>query len=120
MTPFGEKLRALRSERGWTQKHLATMLGISPAYLSALEHGQRGAPSFEILQLSIQAFGLIWDEAEELIQAAQLSHPKVTIDTSGLDARATQLANILAQSIHRIDNEKLDALLKLVEDSTQR
>lgn len=45
MTPFGEKLRALRDARGITQAELASALDVSPAYLSALEHGKRGAPS---------------------------------------------------------------------------
>ncbi|TIT83335.1 MAG: helix-turn-helix transcriptional regulator, partial [Mesorhizobium sp.] len=36
MTPFGEKLRALRAERGLSQKAMAEAIGVSAAYLSAL------------------------------------------------------------------------------------
>ena len=42
MTPFGEKMRALRAERGLQLKDMAAGLGVSSAYLSALEHGRRG------------------------------------------------------------------------------
>ena len=39
MTPFGVKLRQIRAERGITLKQMAESLGVSPAYLSSLEHG---------------------------------------------------------------------------------
>ena len=42
MTPFGDRMRKLRAERGVTLKELAATLQVSAAYLSALEHGQRG------------------------------------------------------------------------------
>ena len=45
MTPFGSKLRALRAARGLSAKEMADGLGVSPAYLSALEHGHRGRPN---------------------------------------------------------------------------
>ena len=41
MTPFGQKLRDLRRERNISQKEMAGALGVSAAYLSALEHGHR-------------------------------------------------------------------------------
>ena len=45
MTPFGLKVRELRLKKGITQKALAAALGVSPAYLSALERGRRGRPN---------------------------------------------------------------------------
>ena len=50
MTPFGERLRALRAERGVSQKDMAAAIGGSAAYLSALEHGRRGAPTWTLIQ----------------------------------------------------------------------
>src|SRR6202012_2574931 len=38
MTPFGERLRELRAQRGLSQTQMAADLGLSAAYLSALEH----------------------------------------------------------------------------------
>ena len=57
MTPFGERIRALRIERGVSQKEMAAAIGVSPAYLSALEHGRRGVPSWTLLQKIIGYFG---------------------------------------------------------------
>ena len=44
MTPFGERVRRLRRERGLLLKDMAAHLGVSSAYLSALERGERGKP----------------------------------------------------------------------------
>ena len=44
MTPFGDRMRKLRAERNVTLKDMAEALGVSSAYLSALEHGKRGRP----------------------------------------------------------------------------
>jgi transcriptional regulator with XRE-family HTH domain len=41
MTPFGQAIREMRDERSITQRQMANDLGVSPAYLSALEHGHR-------------------------------------------------------------------------------
>ncbi|MFC3053629.1 helix-turn-helix domain-containing protein [Kordiimonas pumila] len=115
MTPFGAKLRDLRAKKGVTQAQMAAELDVSPAYLSALEHGKRGAPSWAFIQKIIQYFELIWDDAEGLKDLAHMSKPKVTIDTSGMDPRATYAANLLALSLGRMDSDALDELLSLVK-----
>ncbi|MFB7905245.1 Scr1 family TA system antitoxin-like transcriptional regulator [Kitasatospora sp. NPDC056076] len=38
---FGTLLRTSRVQRGWTQEHLAHLLGCSAAYISALENGRK-------------------------------------------------------------------------------
>ncbi|GAG45427.1 unnamed protein product, partial [marine sediment metagenome] len=45
MTPFGEKLRQMRAARAIALKDMAAGLQVTPAYLSAMEHGHRGRPS---------------------------------------------------------------------------
>lgn len=114
MTPFGERLRALRRQRGVSQKEMAAAIGVSAAYLSALEHGRRGVPSWSMIQKIIGYFNVIWDEAEELQRLAEASDPRVVIDTAGLSARATALANLLAAEIGHLDDDTLDALCDAV------
>ena len=110
MTPFGARLRALRADRGVTLKHLAEALQVSAAYLSALEHGKRGAPSAGLVHQVNEYFGLIWDEADELSRLARLSNPRVTVNTAGLTPEQTALANRVAQMIHRLPPETVAAL----------
>ncbi|WP_026785121.1 helix-turn-helix domain-containing protein [Pleomorphomonas koreensis] len=114
MTPFGARLRDLRQARGMTMKAMAAAIGVSPAYLSALEHGKRGRPSWDLLQRIIGHLNIIWDEAEELERLAGLSHPRVVVDTEGLGPKATELANRLARSIGRLDEATLDRLLDIL------
>ena len=99
MTPLGRKLRALRADRGITQAQMAAGLGVSSAYLSALEHGKRGLPNWGFVQRLVGYFNLIWDDADELETLALLSDPRVTVDTVGLSPEATRLANRLSQRI---------------------
>ena len=114
MTPFGARLREIREARGMTLKSMAAAIGVSPAYLSALEHGRRGRPTWDLLQRIIGHLNIIWDEADELERLADLSHPRIVIDTEGLSPKATELANRLSERIGSLDEERLDQLIDLV------
>lgn len=114
MTPLGEKLRELRRKKGVSQKEMAAALGVSAAYLSALEHGRRGVPTWVMLQKIIGYFNVIWDDADEIQQLARQSHPRVVIDTSGLSPAATELANLLAARIGGLDAQTLEEMRALV------
>ena len=118
MTPFGARLRALRAARGMTLKDLAAQLQVSSAYLSALEHGRRGAPSIGLVHQVCDQLGLIWDQAEELAELARLSHPRVMVDTAGLTPEQTALANRLGQTIRRLSPETVAALHALLDITT--
>jgi transcriptional regulator with XRE-family HTH domain len=114
MTPLGAKIRELREARGISLKEMAAALNVSSAYLSALEHGKRGKPTGFLLHRMIAFFNVIWDEAEELQRLAEMSDPKVTIDTGGLAPEATELSNRLAADIGKLDAEDLKFLLNEV------
>jgi transcriptional regulator with XRE-family HTH domain len=118
MTPFGARLRALRDARGVTLKQMAEALQISAAYLSALEHGKRGAPSAGLVHQVNEYFGLIWDDADDLVHLARLSHPRVTVNTAGLTPEQTALANRLAQTVHRLTPETVAALHAVLDTTT--
>ena len=111
MTPFGLKIRELRRERNITLKKMSEDLGVTSAYFSALEHGHRGQPSSGLVQQVCGYFDLIWDDAEELRRLAQLSHPRIVVDTTGLSPQATELANTLAAKIKDLDEETINWVL---------
>jgi transcriptional regulator with XRE-family HTH domain len=115
MTPFGEKLRELRDARGVTLKAMAEEFGVSAAYLSALEHGHRGKPPWRLVQYIIAYFNIIWDEADDLNRRAQLSAPRVIVDTAGLDPRATEFANRLARETKTLEAEDFAAMLSVLD-----
>ena len=119
MTPFGEKMRKLRADRAITLKQMSTAIGVSSAYLSALEHGKRGRPGWHLIQRIIAYFNIIWDEAEEVTRLARISHPRITIDTSGLNPLATELANRLADDISKLEPQTLNELLTVLSAKKQ-
>ncbi len=116
MTPFGAKLRELRADRGLTLANMASAINVSSAYLSALEHGKRGRPSWHVVQSIIAYLNIIWDEAEELVKLSRLSHPRITIDTAGLDPEATELANRLSKSIAKLDKATVKEMLERLKE----
>lgn len=120
MTPLGERIRALRHERSVSQKEMAAAIGVSAAYLSALEHGRRGVPTWTLIQKIIGYFNIIWDDAEELQRLAEVSHPRVMLDTSGLTPGATELANLLAEEIGKLGEDDLDRLTASIREMLQK
>jgi transcriptional regulator with XRE-family HTH domain len=102
MTPFGAKIRDWRQRKNRTLHQQANALGVSTAYLSALEIGNRGRPSAVLVDQICVWLGLIWDDAEDLKRLAALSHPKPTINARGHSADAIYMVNFLARNIGRL------------------
>lgn len=114
MTPFGARVRQWRALRGVTLAQMAAAMQLSSAYLSALEHGRRGAPSVGLVHQVCEYLDLIWDDADELRRLALLSRPRVTLDTGGLAPEVTELANRLADSIRAVSPDRAKALLAVL------
>ena len=115
MTPFGLKMREWRRVYNRTQQEQAAFLGVSKAYISALETGSRGRPSAIFVDQVCVWLGLIWADAEDLKRLASLSHPKPTIDIRGQTADAVYLSNFLAQNIGKLSPEDCRHLIKEIE-----
>lgn len=116
MTPFGARVRELREKKGVTLSEMAAAIGVSPAYLSALEHGKRPRPTAARMDQICAYFEIIWDEAEALKELAQISRPRVAIDCAELSPKATELANLLALKIRRLDTRTVDEILAKLRD----
>ena len=114
MTPFGQKIRQIRRAKNVSLKEMAEGVGVSSAYLSALEHGKRGTPTWAMVQRIIAYFNIIWDEAEELQRLAEISNPRIVVDTAGLDPKATELANRLSTDIGRVEVTVLEDLILML------
>lgn len=120
MTPFGARMRALRAQRGLTLTDMASTLGVSPSYLSALERGRRAKPSFAFIQAAIAYFNIIWDEAEELQRLAEISAPRVTLDAADLSPRATELANRLPRALRALSEAEVEELHLFLDRAGRR
>ena len=120
MTPFGARIRDLRRKRGIKLKDMADALDVTSAYLSALEHGKRGRPTWFMVQRIIAYFNVIWDEAEELQRLAEMSDPRIVVDTAGLAPEATELANLLARKVSGLKEDSLKRLIRELQAAAAR
>ena len=114
MTPFGVKIRDWRQRKNRTLHQQAEALGVTAAYLSALETGTRGRPSAVLVDQICVWLGLIWDDAEELKRLAGLSHPKPTINARSSSAEAVYLVNFLAQNIDSLSSADCQLVIDLI------
>lgn len=82
---FGEKLKNLRKDKGWSQEELAEKIFVSRQSVSKWENGQN-YPSIEIIIKLSDLFGVTIDELlrsdedlkEKVINdSKQLAHPKL-------------------------------------------
>jgi hypothetical protein len=69
------------------------------------------------VQRVIAYFNVIWDDAEELMRLADLSHPRISILTAGLSPEATALANRLAKRIGQLDQPSIEALHQVLDQT---
>jgi transcriptional regulator with XRE-family HTH domain len=118
LTPFGARLRELRAARNILQRDMAAALEVSPAYLSALEHGRRGAPSAGLIHQICEFLGLIWDDADELKNLARLSRPRLKLNAAGLTPEQTALGNRLARQLRHLDPPTVEAIHRLLDASS--
>ena len=69
LTRFGKRLRTLRIEENQRLKDMADKLGVTAAYLSAVENGKRRVPDSWIATLTDE-YGLSPEEERELQKLA--------------------------------------------------
>jgi len=73
---LGERIRRRRKAIGLTAKGLAQVAGVSPSYVSQLEHGKQDQPSLEVLAALAAALGM--PTSELLGEPATAETPAVT------------------------------------------
>lgn len=61
MESFGERVLAIRNERGWTRRELARRSGLHEVHLAKVEVGERKRVESETLIALAQAFGVSTD-----------------------------------------------------------
>ena len=115
MTPFGERMRVLRADRGMRLLDLAEGLGKSSAFLSALEHGRKGKPNDSLLDQIREVMQLSDKDFQGLVAAADRSGTTSRIP-SGLSAQASETVNVFARKIKNLSPEQLERIRKVMEE----
>ena len=114
LTRFGKEVRKLRIEKGVTLKQMATTLGKTSAYLSAVETGRKNLPD-SLVDEAINYFTLEGEMIQQLKRAAELSHHEVRISFNGISEPKREVATAFARQFPILSDETLNQIRNLLE-----
>lgn len=113
-TSFGKEIRKLRVDHDQTQKDLAKLLGVSPAFLSAVEVGKKQVPKNWTEKIA-EIYRLSQRQTERLQAAIDDSSAAVKIDLRSASRLKRQMAIKLAWEFSGMDDETAKQILDILE-----
>lgn len=121
VTAFGKLLRKLRIDYSEVLGTMAKKLGISPAYLSAIENNGREIPDDFIAKIATE-YNLDETQIKELEEAKAQVHGKVAVEFEGQKSERNyvETAVMFAKDFSKLTSEQVEMLknlLKSFEDS---
>lgn len=114
LSRFGKTVRKLRIDKGVKLKEMASSLGKTSAYLSAVETGRKNAPAELVGQIA-EYFSLSPKEAAELRQAAEESRSEVSLPMTGFSDTQREVAAAFARQFPSLTDEELKQIRSLLE-----
>jgi transcriptional regulator with XRE-family HTH domain len=119
LTELGKILRKIRIDRQELLRDMAETLGVSAAYLSAVENGKRNAPAAWIDKI-IQAYRLNPDEAKQLRSAFDESKDELRISLQRVSAQQRNTAISFAKALEGLSDEELERIMKVVQKASKK
>lgn len=114
-TSIGEFLRKLRITRdGILLKNMATDLGVSSSFLSAIESGKKKFPSEWFAKIQ-EIYSLNDDELKDLKEAVAETNRMVEINLEDLPMSSQKLAISFARNLDYIDKDTAEFLYNFLE-----
>lgn len=104
VTSVGKFLRKLRIDRCEILKTMAESLGVSSAFLSAIENGKKKFPDTLLLKLQ-EAYNLSPEQMEELKLAIMESSNTLELNIQNSTDKNRQLAVSFARQFDTLDEE---------------
>jgi hypothetical protein len=119
ITKLGDYLRKLRIRNQQILKNMADELGVSSAFLSAVENGKKNMPEswYAILH---EHYSLDDAEMEELRQAAMESQKTISLNLNNASETNRQLAVSFARQFDSIDEIFGKQLLQILRKRKER
>lgn len=111
VTEFGKKLRVLRMNRGELLKHMAIRLGVTSAFLSAVELGEKSIPK-GFLDKVIQIYNISQEEIAEWQDAVEQSIQQVKMNLASSSLVKRQAALIFSRSFDGMTDEEARNILR--------
>lgn len=104
---FGTKLRSMRLERKMTLRTFASLIGVTPTTLSALENDDGKSPDHKVLEKICEVCTVDQSDREELYQLAEnfKSNTPITVPfQSSKDDNVVHIALRVAKGIDQTDD----------------
>ena len=115
-TRLGRFLRILRINNDQILKDMAEQLGVSAAFLSAVENGKKNMPEAWKEQLRT-IYSLDAEQCEELELAVLESKKQLVLDLEKASEPRRQLAISFARNFNDMDDKTTERLLKIIQES---
>lgn len=113
LTALGKALRILRIENNEILKTMAEKLGVTSAYLSAIENGKR-EPTQSIMDKLFSAYDLTTPQKEQLLDAYYETIESVKIRISDRSAQQKNLGLVFARKFDSLSDEQISNLIRVL------
>ena len=111
---LGEYLRDLRLANSQTLKQMAEELGVSSAFLSAVENGKKNMPEKWCDSLSSK-YNLNKTQVAELQDAAEESSTAIKLNLTNTNSIGRELAISFARSFEKLSESDSAEIMKILE-----
>lgn len=111
LTNFGKALRKIRIDRDELLRDMAVALGVSSAYLSAVETGKRRIPDDWVDKISLH-YHLSPNEHAELLEAAEESAQEVRISLQDVSDAKRGAVLTFARTLDHLSDEELKKIMQ--------
>ena len=118
ITEYGKFLRKLRIDQGQILKTMAEKLGVSSAFLSAVENGKKKIPKTWEEKL-VKEYKLDEEQLAELRRSQQDSQQLIEINLAMLTDAQKDAAFAFARSLERFDTQDLSNLAKFSNKNSE-
>lgn len=111
---YGRVVRKLRIDQDMNLRQMAEKVGLSSAFISAIEKGDKPAPK-HLVDKVIQCLGLPsgGQQQRDLEEAIMLDRGYVTVSLVGASAQAKDVALRFARSLEHLDDKQLSEVLSI-------
>lgn len=111
LTAFGRFCRKLRIDNGELMKNMASRLGVTVAYLSAVEIGKRAVPEAWLEKIE-ESYNLSKQEVQEMKKAFEESVDFVKLSLKNQSPAHREVAVMFAHTFNELNEDEIKVLLE--------
>lgn len=112
-TEFGRTLRRLRFEKGETLHSLASQVGYSASFLSAVETGSRAVP-YDLANRLAKHFRLTGENKKSFMAVAEETKTRLVIDLREATPIQKRAAILFAKRFRHLSNASISRIYELL------